>query len=209
MAIESMQDWRDRALTQRLFLYDYIVLTERTAVMRDPTYAVDDRIGAIVERFSGSRNWWAPIRNNMLEFAGLPRKANGVMEKESQLVITYIIRQGRGRGLDVMSHRRITEMLKNLEEDYGWEVNILNFDRIPKLDQIKVAGRSTVGFFFNGPRSCRMTNRAAGVDPHGCPRQRSNEPHLDATRDSEYRHRAVLPWRLQPRLYGSRAYVGD
>lgn len=143
-SVETSQDWQDRAVTEQLFLYDLVVLTERTAATRGANYSADDKMAAMAHRLPGNQYWWTPIRTNVLEVAGLDRDVNGRVYSESKPVITYVVRQGRGRALNRQDHRALVTALLAMEKEYDWEVNIVLWERFKKTEQIKIAGRSTV-----------------------------------------------------------------
>lgn len=148
MSIETQQSWLDRASTDQLYLLDVVVLTERTAAVRGEGYEEDDKMVSMATRLPGSRHWWAPVRNNVLEFAGMSRGKTGTIEREhGKHVITYIVRQGRGRAMETMSHRALVESLRALEKAYGWELNIVMLERLKKTEQLKLIARTTVGDF--------------------------------------------------------------
>lgn len=144
-SIDTSQDWKDQAATDQLFLYDLVVLAERTAAAHGANYSIDDKIAVTAHRPLGNQYWWTPIRTNVLEVAGINRDANAKIRQERLPVITYVVGQGRGRALNGKDHRNLVTALLAVEKDYNWEVNIVLLERFKKLEQIKIAGRSTVG----------------------------------------------------------------
>ncbi|KAG8981615.1 hypothetical protein FRB94_006688 [Tulasnella sp. JGI-2019a] len=149
IAFEYMGDWQERASTQQPYIMERVVLTERTAAHRAKNFGVDDKIAAVACRYlPGSPHWWAPIRRNVVQFAG-----GGKLPSPSKTpVITYISRQGRGRALDPNSHNSLVVALKDLETRYGYEVNIVTMEHLSKNEQIWLAARTTIliGVHGNG-----------------------------------------------------------
>ncbi|KAG8897454.1 hypothetical protein FRB99_008148 [Tulasnella sp. 403] len=88
--------------------------------------------------------WWEPIRSNVLEYAGLQKGPDGLLEQPSKLVITYIVRQGRSNALKEEDHLELVEALEELKRKNRWEVNIVTMERYTKEEQLRLAGRTTV-----------------------------------------------------------------
>ncbi|KAG8897855.1 hypothetical protein FRB99_007871 [Tulasnella sp. 403] len=145
ISIEDSSDWEDKAHTNRLFIYDTAALTARSAAHRVNYKSTwYGKPSSATGALPGSSHWWEPIRHNVLEFVGLEKQANGLIERPSKPVITYISRQGRGRCLKEKDHDQLVESLQELERKHGWEVNIAQMERLPKNEQIRLAGRTTV-----------------------------------------------------------------
>ncbi len=143
MTVEDAQDWEDRRATNQPYVFDRIVLADRGAAMRGPTFVATERTASESFAFPSSRSWWSPIRSNVVEFAGLNRSVgDGTMGKP---VITYISRQDWGRRMLLPeAHDSLVSALKDLEEEYGYEVNIVSMDKLDRHAQIRLAGRTTV-----------------------------------------------------------------
>lgn len=148
LGLEHLDDWEERASTQQPFVLDRVVLMERTAGLRGEDYARDDKIVGMANRLPGSPHWWAPIRKNVLEFAG----SDNAHAANGKPVITYITRQNRGRALAPLSHARLVEALRDLEARYGYEVHIVVMEDFSKLEQLRLVGRTTVSFSTTGLR---------------------------------------------------------
>ncbi|KAG8857032.1 hypothetical protein FRB96_005962 [Tulasnella sp. 330] len=146
LAFEYMEDWQERASTNQPYIMDRVVLTARTTVHRAKDMALDDKISAVAARLPGSANWWMPIRNNVVEFAG----GGELPAPNVRPVITYISRQGRSRALDPDSHDSLVTALKNLETTHGYELNIVVMEELTKLEQIWLAARTTIMIGVHG-----------------------------------------------------------
>jgi len=107
----------------------------------------------------GSRNFWEPLRANVVEFAGGSRTSgSGTMDKP---VITYVTRQEWGRRmLRPADHETLVRALKKLERDHGYELNIVAMDKLTREEQIRLAGRTTImmGVHGNGLTSLLWMN---------------------------------------------------
>lgn len=98
----------------------------------------------------GSVNWWTTIRNNVVGFS-LDEKAGAaaVQGVPTTPVITYISRQGWNRRMLLKEdHERLVEELHKLRDNYGYEVNIVEMDKLSRMEQFRLAGRTTVSAGF-------------------------------------------------------------
>jgi len=159
MTIEDAQDWEDRSETNQPYIFDRIVLADRGAAMRGPTFVATERTASESFAFPSSPWWWSPIRSNVVEFAGLNRSEGaGTMGKP---VITYISRQDWGRRMLLPeAHDSLVFALRDLEKKYGYEVNIVSMDKLDRHEQIRLAGRTTImcGIHGNGLTSLLWMN---------------------------------------------------
>ncbi|OCH84340.1 hypothetical protein OBBRIDRAFT_891849 [Obba rivulosa] len=196
ISLEFMNDWKERADMGRPFVLDRVVFADRAAAMHGELFLRTQRTAANAFALPGSVNWWSPIRNNVVSFAGLDDNdgAVAVQGVASRPVITYISRQGWGRRMLIPEdHERLVEELYNLRDTYGYEVNIVEMDKLSRIEQFQLAGRTTImmGVHGNGltsllwmrptPRSTVMefffpegfahdyeyTTRALGMVHHG------------------------------------------
>lgn len=165
---------------------------------------------AIANKIPASPNWWLPVRRNVLKFAGASSES---ILADPKPVITYISRQGRGRSLVQEDHDGLVEALKGLETRYGWEVNIAIMEKYSKLEQLRLAARTTVRLtrVITARLALVLTGEAFRLllDPDRCPRQWAHIPALDATESQRDRHRDLLPWRILRRLSGHRERYRD
>lgn len=143
LTMSFKDDWIDRAEMARPFVFDRVLLADRSAAMLSLNYRRYQRTAASAFGLPGSANWWMPIRNNVIQFAGLDPKVGG--GTSSKPVITYISRQNWGRRmLRPQDHERLVDKLLELERDYGYEVNIVSAEKMSRVEQIQLAARTTV-----------------------------------------------------------------
>ncbi|KAG8989728.1 hypothetical protein FRB94_014073 [Tulasnella sp. JGI-2019a] len=142
-SMEHQEDWKDRAETLKVWKFDRVVFTDRAAAMRTHKFTDVERYAAPSFDLPGSRNFWEPLRANVVEFAGANRTTgSGTMDTP---VITYVSRQGWGRRmLKPEDHERLVNALRKLEKDYGWEVNVVLMDKLTREEQIRLCARTTV-----------------------------------------------------------------
>lgn len=142
-----MNDWKERADTGRVYVFDRVVLADRAAAMHGENYLRTQRTAANAFALPGSVNWWSTIRNSVVGFAGL-HESSGSAEVQgitSKPVITYISRQGWGRRMLIPSHHdRLVAELHKLRDVHGYEVNIVEMDKLSRIEQFQLAGRTTV-----------------------------------------------------------------
>ena len=121
-----------------------------------------------------SRWWWEPVRRTVLRYCGVPedvinRNLEGygsidasttdhptllgpgvdVIEPlapagDYKPVVTYISRQGSRRHLSQSSHADLVKHLEDRAQKLGWELNIVQAEKLSKEEQISLAGRTTV-----------------------------------------------------------------
>ncbi len=64
-------------------------------------------------------------------------------------VITYISRQDWGRRMLIQQdHDKLVEELYKLRDEYGYEVNVVSMDKLSPVEQLRLAGRTTVRAFI-------------------------------------------------------------
>lgn len=142
MNLEFSDSWEERAsLEGQVFSYDRIVIGDRAAAMHAEDYGETERIAAQAFQLRGSPSWWSTIRMAVLEYSKVRKE--DVMHRVP--VITYVSRQGWGRRmLKEDDHVRLVASLEELRQRRQIEVNIVELDRIPREEQIRVAARTTV-----------------------------------------------------------------
>ncbi|TRM68338.1 hypothetical protein BD626DRAFT_393668 [Schizophyllum amplum] len=159
ITMEFIDDWRDRAEMDRAFVFDRILIEDRSAAFLSKEVQRYQRIVANTFQLPGSVNWWMTVRNNVIEFAGVHRSiGEGVTGKP---VITYISRQTWGRRmLKPEDHDRLVAELNKLHDTYGYEVNIVSMDKLSRMEQIQLAARTTImmGVHGNGLTSLIWMN---------------------------------------------------
>lgn len=120
------------------------------------------------EKDPGAGWWWTPIRRNVLRFAEARKKSAMVVrkaldfmyerraeaqEKKDKPVITYVSRQEWGRRmLKQEDHEVLVTELKRLEQEEGYELNIVRMETMTREEQLVLAGRTDIlmGVHGNG-----------------------------------------------------------
>lgn len=150
LSMEFMEDWADRAAMQVPFVFDRVLLSDRASASEGEPFLITWRTASNAFTLPGSQTFWSPIRRSILEFSGEEDQwiygpnPNGTAESE-KFVITYISRQGWGRRmLRQADHEKLVEELHKLRDRYGYEVNVVNMDKLTRAEQYKLAGRTTV-----------------------------------------------------------------
>jgi hypothetical protein len=130
----------------RPFVFERVVLADRSAAMLSYNYARYQRTASAAFALPGGMNWWRPIRNNVVAFAGIdPDTGGGTVRMP---VITYISRQKWGRRMLLPEHHeKLVKELYKLRDTYGYEVNVVNAESMSRIDQIRLAARTTVCVF--------------------------------------------------------------
>jgi len=143
IAMEFIDDWRDRAEMGKAFVFDRVLVADRSAAMHSYNFARFQRTAASAFALPGSTSWWTPIRNNVIQFAGLdPGVGSGTTGTP---VITYISRQEWGRRMLIPAHHdKLVQELYKLRDMYGYEVNVVRAEKLSRIEQIRLAARTTV-----------------------------------------------------------------
>lgn len=143
VTMEFIDDWRDRAEMGRPFVFESVVVADRSAAMLSFNYARSQRSASAAFALPGGMNWWRPIRNNVVAFAGIgPETGEGTMNTP---VITYISRQKWGRRMLLPEHHeKLVRELYKLRDTHGYEINVVNAETMSRVDQIRLAARTTV-----------------------------------------------------------------
>ncbi|KAI0938832.1 hypothetical protein AcW1_001531 [Taiwanofungus camphoratus] len=153
ISMEFMNDWKERADMGRVFVFDRVVFADRAAAMHGENFLRTQRTAANAFALPGSVNWWSTIRNNVVGFSGLTDSdgAAAVQGVSSTPVITYISRQDWGRRMLIQEHHeRLVRELYNLRDTYGYEVNVVSMDRLSRIEQFQLAGRTTIMMGVHG-----------------------------------------------------------
>ncbi|KAJ7134322.1 hypothetical protein C8R44DRAFT_869977 [Mycena epipterygia] len=150
LVMEFIDDWDDRAKMAVPFVLERVVLADRSAAMSSPEFKRYQRTAAAPFGLQGSAHWWATIRNNVVQFAGVVPEEN---TPSMPPVITYISRQTWGRRMLVPAdHDRLVRALRNLEATHGYEVHIVVPETMTRRAQLQLAARTTIlmGVHGNG-----------------------------------------------------------
>lgn len=148
ITMEFMDDWWDRGNTTQTYVFDRVVLADRAAAIHGHIFLRTQRTAGNAFALPGSVHWWQPIRNRVVSAAGL-NEFTFAKWGESVPVITYISRQGWGRRMLIQEHHeRLVEELYKLQDSYGYEVNIVEMDKLTRAEQMILSGRTTVSASF-------------------------------------------------------------
>ncbi|KAK0199276.1 hypothetical protein DFS33DRAFT_1267094 [Desarmillaria ectypa] len=174
LTVEDKQDWEDRiAATSGLFVdrawhFPLVLLTDRSAAHRGMLCGSQtQRIASEAWQYMREQSrlmgikvggWWEPVRASVLRFSGLDvvRQDGGDLPMPDKVVITYISRQGTPRRrLTDEAHDSLVTALQELVErkkDEGWELNVMQAERMSKDAQLHAAARTTIllGVHGNG-----------------------------------------------------------
>ncbi|SJL08218.1 uncharacterized protein ARMOST_11581 [Armillaria ostoyae] len=176
LAIEDKQEWEDRiAATSELSVdrawhFPLVLLSDRSASHRGALCGSQtQRIASEAWEYMREKSrltpleikvggWWEPIRASVLKFSGLDvvRKDRDDLPMPDKVVITYISRQGTSRRrLTDEAHDSLVTALEELVErkkDEGWELNVMQAERMSKDAQVHAAARTTIllGVHGNG-----------------------------------------------------------
>ncbi|KAL1938799.1 hypothetical protein VTO73DRAFT_11179 [Trametes versicolor] len=153
MATEFMDDWKERAALGRVFVFDRVVLGDRAAAMQGEMYLRTQRTAANAFSLPGSVNWWTTIRNNVVGFAAADDNAGAmsVAGVPTRPVITYISRQGWNRRMLVQAdHDKLVQELYRLRDEHGYEVNVVEMDKLTRIEQFRLAARTTIMMGVHG-----------------------------------------------------------
>ncbi|KAF8073639.1 hypothetical protein FPV67DRAFT_1478736 [Lyophyllum atratum] len=147
--MEFKDDWRDRAEMGRPFVFDRVIVADRSATMLAHNFARFQRTASAPFGLPGSANWWMTLRNNAIQFTGLGANTGG--GTTSTPVITYISRQEWGRRMLIKEdHEILVEELYKLRDTYGFEVNVVAAEKMTRLEQIELAARTTIMMGVHG-----------------------------------------------------------
>ena len=143
LTMEFIDDWRDRIDLAVPFVFERVLIADRSASMLSYNYQRFQRSASAAFGLPGNAYWWLPIRNNVVMAAGVdPRVGTGTT---SNPVITYVSRQAWGRRMLIPEHHdKLVSALHKLHNQYGYEINIVSMDLLSRKEQIALAARTTV-----------------------------------------------------------------
>lgn len=76
----------------------------------------------------------------------------GLSQDEDKIVVSYIDRQGSRRHLIQEDHERLVEALKEVCGRRGWELNVVQAEKLTKEEQLEVVARTTVSTIYILPQ---------------------------------------------------------
>ncbi|KAF7346420.1 hypothetical protein MSAN_01869900 [Mycena sanguinolenta] len=181
-SIEEARAWEDRAFItssgDRAWHFPLLLLTDRSASHRgricgsQTQRIASEAVEAMRHRgqLVGARvgGWWEPVRSAVLRFARAELPASqqdqavlsntaatgkARLPTPANIVITYTSRQIAGhRKLTPESHAGLVQALKELVQRKGWELNVMEPEKLSKEEQLSIIARTTilVGVHGNG-----------------------------------------------------------
>ncbi|KAK7056614.1 hypothetical protein VNI00_002331 [Paramarasmius palmivorus] len=153
LIMEFRRDWLDRIQMNTPFVFDRVLVADRSAAMPAFTYQRSQRIASVPFGLPGSghSDWWMPIRNNVIRYTGMEVNVGGGTTETP--VITYVSRQEwNRRKLIPEDHENLVRELYKLRDEHGYEVNVVSMDKLTRQEQIRLAARTTIlmGVHGNG-----------------------------------------------------------
>ena len=189
--MEYKHDWADRMETDRPLVFDRVVVADRAAAVNGQSWQRTRRTASEAFALPGSAHWWSTIRNSVIGLSGLETPRGG----NSNPVITYISRQDWGRRMLIPEdHDNLVQELYVLRDSYGYEVNIVNMEDLSRMEQLHLAGRTTVR--MNLSLILRCLKVLIWTDTDGCPWKWSHLARLDEANRPFYGHGILLPRRF-------------
>lgn len=169
---EDFKDLAKQTLSgkPKAFVLDRAILVDRSAAFRGEWTAPTARtVASAMHVGTTSSWWWEPVRRAALRYAGVPesviaRNLEGLGAVDpAQLnnyeiditepvapqetykdVVTYISRQNSRRRLTQESHDELVAALEDRAAKLGWELVIVEAEKMSKEEQLALAGRTTV-----------------------------------------------------------------
>ncbi|KAF8273430.1 hypothetical protein EI94DRAFT_1715877 [Lactarius quietus] len=124
------------------FVFDRVLFADRAAAINGANWLRTQRTASEAFALPGSPNWWSTFRNNVIDTGAGTR---------GRPVITYISRQEWGRRMLIQQdHDKLVEELYKLRDQYGYEVNVVSMDKLSRVEQLRLAGRTTIMMGVHG-----------------------------------------------------------
>jgi hypothetical protein len=158
----------------KAYYFPKAILADRSAAFRGPHCSSTSRTVAEAMMLGQTNQWWwEPIRRQVLRFAGTPedvinrnlwghgainpatydhdadlRLRLGSVEvsppADFRPLVTYISRQSSRRRLTPESHEDLVKALEKHSKAKGWELRIVEAEKMSKEEQVDLAARTTV-----------------------------------------------------------------
>ncbi|KAI9465699.1 hypothetical protein BJY52DRAFT_1242022 [Lactarius psammicola] len=149
ISMEFSDDWKDRAAMGVPFVFDRVLFADRAAAINGENWLRTQRTASEAFALPGSPNWWNTVRNNVIQYTGL--NASTGAGTRGRPVITYVSRQEWGRRMLIQKdHDKLVEELYKLRDQYGYEVNVVSMDKLSRVEQLWLAGRTTIMMGVHG-----------------------------------------------------------
>ncbi|KIJ65844.1 hypothetical protein HYDPIDRAFT_27072 [Hydnomerulius pinastri MD-312] len=149
LSAEYSADWQDRAEMGRPVMLDRVIFSDRAAAMQGQSFLRTGRTASEAFGLAGSAHWWSTMRSEVIKFSGLDGQVGGGTTHNP--VITYISRQEWGRRMLIQEdHEKLVKELYNLRDKYGYEVNVVSMDKLSRVEQLRLAARTTIMMGVHG-----------------------------------------------------------
>ncbi|OCF33685.1 hypothetical protein I316_04759 [Kwoniella heveanensis BCC8398] len=164
----------------KAFVLERALLADRSAAFRGEWTGPTARtVASALHVGEASKWWWEPIRRQILRYSRLPEsiiarnlEGHGAVDPVSLMgptggtgidvveplapkgdyapVITYISRQSSRRRLTKESHEDLVKALEERAKKLGWELVIVEAEKMSKEEQFALAGRTTIMLGVHG-----------------------------------------------------------
>lgn len=158
----------------KAYYFPKAILADRSAAFRGQACASTSRtVASAMTLGESNRWWWEPVRRQVLRFAGTPEdvlnrnqwgygavnpallSANPDLKTalghpevlqpaNFKPLVTYISRQSSRRRLTPESHEDLVQALEKHSKAKGWELKIVEAEKLTKEEQLDLAARTTV-----------------------------------------------------------------
>jgi hypothetical protein len=155
------------------FVLERALLADRSAAFRGPYTGPTARtVASAMHVGTTSRWWWEPIRRQVLRYSGVDddilnrsMEGYGAVDPAAKTpgpgvtnleplapqgtykpLVTYISRQNSRRRLTPESHADLVQALEERSQKLGFELVIVEAERLTKEEQFALAARTTVSF---------------------------------------------------------------
>jgi hypothetical protein len=154
----------------RAWRFDRVMLVDRSAAFRGSECgsrtqrtAAEAMRGVVPKGLDGEpineflpRGWWEPVRRQVLRFVGVRPSVLNMFDanhpervpENNRIVVSYISRQSVRRRLIDADHERLVSALEELCIRRGWELNIVQAEKLSREEQLAIAARTTVSSCF-------------------------------------------------------------
>ncbi|KAJ9110110.1 hypothetical protein QFC19_001781 [Naganishia cerealis] len=164
----------------KAYYFPKAILADRSAAFRGQNTASTSRtVASAMMLGESNRWWWEPIRRQVLRFAGTPEDVlnrnlwgygainPATLDADPELqamlghpevaqpanfkpLVTYISRQSSRRRLTPESHEDLVQALEKHSKAKGWELKIVEAEKLSKEEQLDLAARTTIMLGVHG-----------------------------------------------------------
>jgi len=139
-------DWADYHSMQVPFVFERVVIADRAAAQSaadpNPVFA-PPFLG-----LSASQHWWEPVRRSLAASLGVFDD----LTKRKKPVVTYVQNQGQAHRpqLRDIDHRALVDALKEMGNDYGYEVHVVSDSGMRWEERMSAIVKSTIMLGVHG-----------------------------------------------------------